>query len=329
MFWGLYADRFGKRHFILRTCYLFAIASFSLLAWFESFPLISLVLVLYTFFLVPVLPLWEATVLEKLGEFKNHYGQTRLWGSLGFIVFSMAMGVILDDFPSTIIITAIIVISVLNLWQSYSMKVHPESLMPVSRESLAWMRSPRMILFLTCCAMMHFTHTTYYSFFSIFMRDTGHSNLYIGFLWTLGVLFEVWVMARAGYWIQKWGHERLFTLSLLAAVFRWSLSAVISGGPWFIALQSLHGLTFGLFHVCAVTWVARVVPQGFQGTAQSLFSSATYGVGGIIGFLLNGILYDAWGASRLWRLDAWVALGAFLLSFAFYFGKKFKESAKI
>jgi MFS family permease len=92
---------------------------------------------------------------------------------------------------------------------------------------------------------------------------------------------------------------------------------VVSGGPVFIFIQGLHGLSFGLFHVCAVTWIARLVPRAFQTTAQSLFSSATYGVGGIVGFLMNAFLYDDWGAQKLWMLDCFIALAGFGLSLIF------------
>jgi PPP family 3-phenylpropionic acid transporter len=156
------------------------------------------------------------------------------------------------------------------------------------------------------------------------MRELNHSSFFIGFLWTVGVAFEVILMIYAGKLIRRYGHEMIFIFTFAAAALRWILTSVISGGPFFIFIQGLHGLTFGLFHISAVTWIARLAPRGFQATAQSLFSSATYGVGGIIGFLMNAFLYEHWGAKVLWTLDCFIALAGLGLGLLFIFLKSKK-----
>jgi PPP family 3-phenylpropionic acid transporter len=272
---------------------------------------------LYTFFIVPVLPLWEATVLEKLDLVKKDYGQVRLWGSLGFILLSLVVGLLLEFQPASVIIIVFLFLSFLNFG---ILKIGPASVSSVvglQRLDLSWIKGGKLLIFLMSCALMQASHGTYYAFFTVFMSESNHSHLYIGFLWTIGVAFEVAFMIYAGKLIRRFSYEFIFSLTFLATALRWGLSSVVSGGPVFIFIQGLHGLSFGLFHVCAVTWIARLVPRAFQTTAQSLFSSATYGVGGIVGFLMNAFLYDDWGAQKLWMLDCFIALAGFGLSLIF------------
>ena len=315
--WGLYADRFGRRDRLIKISYGIAAVTFGLLIFIRRFPLFAVVLWIYTFFIVPVLPLWEAAVLERLKVLKRDYGPVRTWGSLGFITFSLLGGFLMDRWPTRIMLWVMVVISVVNVFQYSRVKVDGYTSLILKRLDFSWLKSRKLIVFLVPCALIHASHGSYYGYFSIFMRAAGHSNQYIGFLWTLGVLSEVVVLFFSGRLLRRWGHGRLFGLALLGTSLRWLFSAMIYSGPLFMLIQLLHGLSFGLFHVCSITHIQELVPSHYRSTAQSLYSSAAYGLGGLAGFLMNGLLYDSWGMIRLWVIDgilAAAALGIFLFS---------------
>jgi PPP family 3-phenylpropionic acid transporter len=63
-----------------------------------------------------------------------------------------------------------------------------------------------------------------------------------------------------------------------------------------IALQGLHGFTFGLFWGGAVEGLSRLVPPPLRATGQALFSAIVFGGGNALGFQLSGLLYDRLGA---------------------------------
>lgn len=317
VFWGLVADRLGRTELLIRAFYLGAIASFSALLWVKEFPALFTAITVYTFFIVPVFPIWESTVLELLAAAKKDYGRIRIWGSFGFIALSLTGGLALNHAASSLVIDMILGLSILNF---VLLRLNPVRTETVSGPwDLGWMRSRNLVVFLLACALMHASHGTYYGFFTIYVTGLGNSTFFSGVLWSAGVFVEVVVMIFSGPLIARFGRLHLLRISLAAAVARWILTAYITSGPALILIQGLHGLTFGLFHVCAITLVGRLVPRGYQATAQSLHSSATYGVGGLAGFLLNAFFYDVAGAKAMWLADAFMAAaGLAMLSFWYH-----------
>jgi PPP family 3-phenylpropionic acid transporter len=70
-----------------------------------------------------------------------------------------------------------------------------------------------------------------------------------------------------------------------------------------IALQSLHGMTFGMFWSAAIALVAAVVPPSLRATGQALLLTAI-NVGAIAGNLVTGRLFDAGGPRLMFLLAA-------------------------
>ena len=62
----------------------------------EPLPL-ALVIVLYSVFWAAVLPQFEAVTLAHLGAGAARYSRIRLWGSVGFVVASAAIGLVLES----------------------------------------------------------------------------------------------------------------------------------------------------------------------------------------------------------------------------------------
>ena len=90
---------------------------------------------------------------------------------------------------------------------------------------------------------------------------------------------------------------------------RWLLSIFASHPLALLGVQFTHALTFGVFYLAAVQMVDGLVPDGLRATAQGLFSSVTFGLGGLLGNALAGMLYEPLGIR-------WLYAGATLLSAA-------------
>jgi PPP family 3-phenylpropionic acid transporter len=65
-----------------------------------------------------------------------------------------------------------------------------------------------------------------------------------------------------------------------------------------VALALLHGMTFGVFYVSSVAFMARRVPQHLRASGQGLFAAVTFGVGGLIGFAASGAGYSLLGGGH-------------------------------
>ena len=103
-------------------------------------------------------------------------------------------------------------------------------------------------------------------------------------------------------------HARFSLDALLAAAFiasalRWVGNAVLRAPAPLIALQALHGMTFGMFWSAGIAMVAATVPPKLRATGQALLVMAI-NVGGAIGNLAVGRLYDSAGPGTLFAIAA-------------------------
>src|SRR3972149_4741466 len=96
-FFGLAADRTGRRRAIIIVACAATTVAFGLLLGVTSFPGILAAMIVFASMWAPILPLVEATTLETVERFARlDYGRVRLWGSVGFIAATATMGVLLD-----------------------------------------------------------------------------------------------------------------------------------------------------------------------------------------------------------------------------------------
>jgi PPP family 3-phenylpropionic acid transporter len=186
---------------------------------------------------------------------------------------------------------------------------------PVSAHSVRGLRA--LSGFYVACLLMQFSHGTYYGFFSIWLESRGWAPSSLGALWTASILVEVAFMFWSARAMGRLGAEGLFVVAFAAAVARWALMSASPGLVGLMVAQGLHALTFGAFHVAAVTLVHRTAPPSLRSTGQTLYSSLAYGVGSAGGSLVNGALYAAWGAAPLFALSALAALGGLIFAVGF------------
>jgi PPP family 3-phenylpropionic acid transporter len=101
----------------------------------------------------------------------------------------------------------------------------------------------------------------------------------------------------------------LFATAFAATALRWWLVSRAEGAAAMVALQLLHGLTFGLFWGCSVEAMTRLVPTPLRATGQALFTAVVFGVGNAVGYQLAGLGLDHYGGvSHLFEWAAAVEL---------------------
>jgi PPP family 3-phenylpropionic acid transporter len=98
-----------------------------------------------------------------------------------------------------------------------------------------------------------------------------------------------------------------------AAVLRWLVLGATTDLPVLMAVQVLHGLTFGAAHLAAMDVIGRTAPPGLAATAQSLYSAIATGAVFGLTMLFAGELYAAQGGGAFYVMAA-MAMGGMLLA---------------
>ena len=325
-FWGLTADRFHIRKGITVLTAGMSVVLLIPILWLTTFEHLVAGIFVFSFFRAAVLPLVEATTLEFNEKHHIPYGKIRIWGSVGFIILAFGLGKVIDMTSIQTVLYAIFAVSAAN-FMSILRLPRPEVVrfsQSISLKSTLFQK--QIVLFFLCCMLMQISHGTYYGFFSIHLENNGYTKSCIGALWALGVFSEIFLMYFAQRLIAAFGLLRVYSLSFLLTAIRWSIYSITASFVPLLAGQILHSFSYGIFHVAAITHTYCKFTENNRGTGQSLYAGATFGAGSIIGFLVNGVFYDRFGAYTMFGVSAAMALVGFCLSLYLAWDKTDKKS---
>ena len=314
--WGYIADRTGRRMAIVRLGSLLALISFSCVLIAQTFWWLVFVMVAFSFFWNAALPQFEATTFNHLGSDSHHYSSIRLWGSVGFIIAVVLLGPLLDDKGASILPYFLIVLFA-GIWLS-SLIAPDSEYIPHSVEDVhLWvlLKKPTIIALLFVCLFMQMSHEAYYTFYTIYLSESGYSNSVIGQLWALGVIAEVVVFLFMHKLVPKFGLLFLLQISLALTTVRWLLIGFFVQDIFIlVAAQILHAASFGVYHAAAIHLIHRYFTGRNQGIGQALYSSLSFGAGGAIGSYISDMTWEELGPSLTFLIASVIAMVGLIIA---------------
>jgi len=176
------------------------------------------------------------------------------------------------------------------------------------------LRQPKVIALMAACFAMSAAHGAFYVFYSIHLNAHGYSKTEVGLLWSLGVVAEIVVFMFMARLSRKFSLRAILLASFGAAVIRFLLMGWgVESAAIMILVQLLHGLTFGAYHAASIAAVNQWFPGRAQGRGQALYSSLSFGAGGLLGGLISGRTWESLGSGWTFTLGSLFALIGFLL----------------
>ncbi len=319
--WAAIADKTGRGADIVRFGCLLAVITFSAVYFSFSFWSLTFSFGIMMMFWTAVLPQLEVITVNATKDSKGGYGAVRLWGSIGFIVLSLAVGFLLDFFSTEVIIyTASFCL--LALYFSSLFIASPKVIAKHERVVVnEWYKTKKLgfIVFMLSAVFLQVSFGTYYSFFALYMGDLGYSGKQTGLFIAVGVVAEIGIFLVASRLIEKFGIKWILVYSMLFTGIRWLCLAYIPQFASAILLsQTLHAFSFGMTHAASVHFLHSYFSSGFQSRAQALYVSIAFGIGGAAGSFIAGYTWmQGTGAELSFIISASFAFaGALALLFA-------------
>lgn len=315
--WGWLADHTGKSLRIIRIASFFAALLFAGFLWAQNYFWFAWITVAFSFFWNAALPQFEAATLFHLKNDSHRYSQIRLWGSIGFIVSVLAIGRLLDSHAIallpvviTLLLTLIWCVSLLTPdAHAGSPGCEPVGIMKI-------LKKPEVLAFLAVYMLLQLAHGPYYIFYSIYLKQYHYSATMTGLLWSLGVFAEIVLFVYMRRLLKRFSLRHILLLSIFLAVLRWLLIAGYAEHVELLVFaQLLHAATFGGAHVAAIHLVHLYFGQQHQGKGQALYSSISFGIGGMMGSLYSGYYWDSWGPELVYAMAAIVCCVAFVIAY--------------
>jgi MFS transporter, PPP family, 3-phenylpropionic acid transporter len=305
-FWGWLADHTSQRMIWIRLNTVLGVLGFIAVFWANGFWAMLFVMGALSLFTSSTMPLSESLTLAHLANTKGHYSRIRMWGSVGFIVASVALGYVIDWGGISSLLWAILVVQIVLFLLTFTIaevKVAPHH----TDDFSVWeiIRNPSVLALLLGCALMVTAHGVLYNFYSIYLAEHGYSKSMIGLLWSVGVVCEIVVFMLMPKMMRHFSLKAIILASLALAVLRFTMIGVaVDNLVLLLIAQSLHAATFGSFHATTVEVVAQFFNGRHQAKGQAIYNSVTYGLGGAIGGVAGGYALQGLGGQLTFLLAA-------------------------
>ena len=275
---------------------IFASAIIPLFLYFNNFYIYLLVFVILGILYAINYPYIEAIAIDKL---KNHYGKTRLWGSVGFIVVALGL--------SYVHLNIITLYFLLNLLMAYCAYKFVDLDMTITKHfekidfSKEWHFWVALVLF-------QISFGGFYNFFTIYNLQNGISKEINGWLWSIGVFAEIMIFLSQHKFLTQKNAFFYLKLSILITAFRWFGFYLFAGNGVLIAiLQIAHMFSFAVFHTSAILYISNKYKN--KTLVQQFYSGIGYGIAAFLGSLLSGYLYGEF----LFLYEGMISLCAFFV----------------
>jgi PPP family 3-phenylpropionic acid transporter len=312
--WGGLADARQKHGTLLRLAIIGAIGFVLLLSFITSFLWLIPVVIGYAFFVAPITPLVDNSVLAMLGDRTERYGKIRLWGAIGWGLIAPLAGRLIEQFGlglSFYIYMGVISGALIVAWQ---MPIAPASIgAEFGRGLRSLVKDTRWLIFLATIFLAGMSSAFVHSYLYLYLADLGANNTLIGFSLTVATLSEFVIFFFSERLLAQLGTRRLIMLSLTAQMIRLLAYSFIHN-PWLaLGVQLLHGPHFSAMWVAGVAYVNKIAPKGMGATAQGLFTGIYMGLGSATGAVVGGFLLERVGSMVMFRYAAGWSLLALLL----------------
>ncbi|XP_014474838.1 PREDICTED: major facilitator superfamily domain-containing protein 6 [Dinoponera quadriceps] len=278
-----------------------------------------------------VVSIGDAICFDLLGyERRKDYGKQKMWGSIGFGIFGISAGYLVDVFSKgqneknyDCIFYIMLIAMILDFIASATLR-KKNSECNRDEPSLLWellnvAKEGRVLVFGWWCIGAGMCTGVIWNFLFWYTEDLMTSTwvkTLQGFLTGIQCfLGELPFNFLSGSVLKKLGHVNVMSLVLLVYAIRFMAYSIISN-PWlFLILELLHGPSFGLCWPTMVSYGDKVTPSGTKATMQGFVGAIFEGIGVSSGSFICGWLIDTYGGATAFRV---FSVGALLWLSAFW-----------
>ena len=285
----------NKTLFVISMILLSNFSLFFIWKYPENFWAALVSILFYSLFRSGVLPLMDTLTMEHVVSKKVSYGQIRMMGSIGFIVGSIITGKLIDLINISFFIPLIFLAGTFVIFPIFMLSFDKFDYKKHSASISSFDKNFYILILGVIIYFMAFSFNN--NFINIKISESGLSQLTAGSMWSAGVLLEIVIMFFSGKFLHKASAVTWMQLSVFTGFFRWLLIGIYSSKAILYFACTLHGISFGLFHLAMIQYIKVSVPEGKRLKAQGIYAATAYGLGSILGSLFSGFIYDFYGVN--------------------------------
>jgi PPP family 3-phenylpropionic acid transporter len=323
-FWGMVADRFGRKNILVFNMILVTILLYGFI-FQKIFISVLAFTYLFTLFYNPIVSLVDSIALDYLEQSgKSSYGSIRLWASIGWAVSSVITGYFVR--PEKIYLIFPIASSVMLLnWLILKFIYRPlkiiKNLQSLKLKHLGEiiMKDKRLAIILLIMFFYGIFSAPIHLFINVYYAEIGAAYYHVGYAYAFQALSEVPFFFFGRKIIEWTGSRRMIVITMLVTSLRmFAYSATTS--PWIaISIGTIHGISLALFLVAFISFVHQFIPPEWRATGQSFVYAFYFGGGMAVGNLWTGFLANHIGMGGAMFVEGTLTL-ALVIFTLFIFG---------
>jgi len=234
------------------------------------FLLFLMIIIIGEFFESPTYALSDASLLNRLGDDRDYYGQIRLWGAVGWAMSTACSGAVLYSTRS--LMCAVLRFDYNVVYYVYfgfvscavfcvywfSFKKSEEEQKPSMRKAFKILCKPLHVIFLLAILFSGCCFGFLFHFVNWYIDDKGGSTLVMGAAGAARELGEMTFFFLGGTCVRFLGHMNSMAICLLcyAACFYWFSIITV---PWMaVPLEALDGSIYGLVWCTSISYMSSL-----------------------------------------------------------------------
>lgn len=190
---------------------------------------------------------------------------------------------------------------------------------------VSMLKNRNYLIFLAISFLSIIPFNLYHLYGSMFLADMDVKHITVTMNW--GQFAEMFFLIITTTILVKFGIKKTLLFGLLAMLVRYVtffLGVEFDSQLSYMIGILIHGLIFGLFYVGGQVYTANSAPEGMKAQAQGFLSFIVWGVGYLLGTLLNGYfihafrLADKCDWAMLFTISSASSLGLIILLAMFF-----------
>ncbi|NMB61731.1 MAG: MFS transporter [Chloroflexi bacterium] len=280
-----------------------------------SYGWLFLVTLLFSISFAPVRSLCDGMAVSVLNNKSYEYGRVRAWGAIGYAFATLIVGFFAEFYGSQVALILFSIFMFLAVFINTRMKSLPqEEIVSFNVFSKNIFSSWHWIKFLLIAFLAGTSISMVLTYLAIYLKDIGSNSALLGFSLSVASLSAIPFFFLAPAVLKKHSPLSVMQFSMMTLALRCFLYTRVTNPAFIPLVQLLHGLSFSLFWSAGVLYVKQLVPQGFDASGQSIFVALYFGLGGVAGGFIGGMILANQGAMGMFNFGAMAALIGLLVS---------------
>jgi PPP family 3-phenylpropionic acid transporter len=270
------------------------------------------------FFYTPIQPLQDILTLNTVKRYGGNYGNVRLWGSIGFAIICLLIGMYTDRYGIQQLVFVFITISLATLISSLFLeesKPESEARFINVQDVVSLFRNKRFLFFLIFTFIVVMPSRIVDSFLGIHIKSLGGSDTLVGTASMIAALSEVPFFIIVGILLKRINPLYLILIGSSFYLIRALCVSLITQPEHILYMQFLFGVAFTFIFVASMSYVMSIVSNHVKGTALSIFFAIFWGLTGIVGNIVGGMVLDQFDSKAVFIACASIIMLGMILGF--------------